>query len=293
MSGQTRSATTFRSTSAAARALGVDFKDEDPNYVLNLTSGYDYPYSSLEVLGVVFENFKMSDSVSTTHDVPLNQILLDLILMSRLPSYERVASYDRLLISTDVSLRVIIKDAVGNDIVVTSNAAWAIGFGMDKRTCDNAILLVLKADSQTTESLHIPQLLVAMSAVHSKIRGKVFGILLDGRYLHFGLLDSNNKFRVSTPLTPVKKPAHVLAYIDMMLWNVMKDCNTLPNGDQNSPPQKMSIGVASEYNKFKFEDSADDLEADGVERIDYEMVDLVNVRFPRGQVVFKSRSLLQ
>ena len=95
----------------------------------------------------------MSGSVSTRHNAALNEILLDLILMGRLPSYERLAAYGRLLISTDVALRVIIKDTQGNNDVVTSSADWAIGFGTDKRTCDNAILLILKAKPPKTESL--------------------------------------------------------------------------------------------------------------------------------------------
>ena len=144
-------ATIFRSTSAAARSLGVDFKDEDPNYVLDLNSVYGYPHNSLEVLGVVFENFRMSDGVSTRHDLPLNQIVLDLILMGRLPSYERIALYDRLLISTDVPLRVVVKDTYGNDLFITSKADWAIGFGRDKHTYDEAILLILKTKPQENE----------------------------------------------------------------------------------------------------------------------------------------------
>ena len=133
--------------------MGVDFKDEDPNYVLKLNTGYGYPDSWLEDLGVIFEKFKMSDGVSTRHDVPMNQILLDLILTGGLPSYERIASYGHLLISTNVSLRVTIKSMHGKDDVVTSNADWAIGSGMDKPTCDNAILLILKAKPENTESL--------------------------------------------------------------------------------------------------------------------------------------------
>ena len=144
-------ATIFRSTSAAARSLGVDFKDEDPNYVLSLNSVYGYPHSSLEVLGVVFENFRMSDDVSMRHDLPLNQIVLDLILKGRLPSYERMASYGRLLISTDVSLRVVVKDTYGNDLYITSKADWAIGFGRDKCTYDEAIVLILKAKPHENE----------------------------------------------------------------------------------------------------------------------------------------------
>ena len=132
-----------------------------------------------------------------------------------------------------------------------------------------------------------------MSAVHSKIKGEVFGILLDGKNFHFGFLDGNNKFWVSRPLSPVTKQAHVLAYIDMMLWNIKNDGNVLPDDDQNSIPQKMSKAVANEYSKFKFEVAANDIEADEVEGTDSGMTDLVSLRFPNGQVVFKSGNWLQ
>ena len=132
-----------------------------------------------------------------------------------------------------------------------------------------------------------------MSAVHSNIKGKVFGILLDGEDFYFGLLDDKNKFYVSKALTPITKQAQVLAYIDMMLWNVMKNCNVLPDGDQNSPPQNMSNALSNEYTTFRFEDTVDDVEADKLEGTNYKMTDLVSLRFPNGQVVFKSGNSLQ
>ena len=93
-----------------------------------------------------------------------------------------------------------------------------------------------------------------MSAVHSNTKGKVLGILFGGEDLHFGILDGDNKLCISRLLTPITKQVHVLAYIDLVLWNVTKDCNILPNGDQNSPPQEMSEVAANEYTTFKFED---------------------------------------
>ena len=68
----------------------------------------------------------------------------------------------------------------------------------------------------------------------------------------------------------------------------MKACNILPDGVQDGPPQKTSKAVVNECTKFKFEDAAENVEANEAEGKNYEMTDVVSLRFPKGQVVFKS-----
>ena len=83
-----------------------------------------------------------------------------------------------------------------------------------------------------------------MSAVHSNTKGKVFG-LLGGEYFHFGFLGGNNKFCGSGLFPAITKQVRVLACINMMLWNVMKDCNILPDDVEDSPLQKTSKAVVN------------------------------------------------
>lgn len=68
---------------------------------------------------------------------------------------------------------------------------------------------------------------------------------------------------------------------------VMKECNILPDGYQNSPPQEIGKAMANEHTEFKFENAADD-----VEEKDQELTDLECFKFPNGQVIFKSGNLL-
>ncbi|KAK3168180.1 hypothetical protein OEA41_004626 [Lepraria neglecta] len=112
----TRQATDFKRTTAAAKALDIDFKEDDISYVFKLkTEHLQNPRRMSKHFASVIKDLKSSDYVSVRHDESFCRTVLDLIIMDRLRQLEDRDAYRRLQVSAEVPVAIRVKDIYGND----------------------------------------------------------------------------------------------------------------------------------------------------------------------------------
>ncbi|MCJ1396251.1 Molybdopterin synthase catalytic subunit [Xylographa bjoerkii] len=298
----TRQATEFKRTTAAARLLGVDYKEDNSSYVFNLkTEHLQEPGKLSEHFASVIKDLKSSDYVSARHDESFCRTVLDLIIIDRLSHLEDRDAYHRLQVSAEVPVSIRVKDTYGNDEIIKGRADWALSYGADKNDT-GAVLLVVEAKPYESATVGMPQLLVYMAAVHEERRTRnnrsVFGMVSDSKDFRFAFLSEEKKLFVSMPFVWFAQQSTIIAYIDMMLINAIESSpHTTPQKINNTTILKnpkflrkqWEFGDESNDQPVEDEDMDDGDEGSGGD----DMIDIVNIGTTRDNFAGKPVKELQ
>ncbi|KAL9113333.1 MAG: hypothetical protein Q9187_007632 [Circinaria calcarea] len=153
------------------------------------------------------------------------RIFHELILVDRLRNLGEQDARRRLCLSTEVPVKVRVKDCYGNDEIVRGRADWAIGHEKDEADTGSLLFVVVGAKRSGERSVRLAQLMVCMTAVlesrgYRRSEG-VFGMVADSGTFQFAFLDGTKKLFLSNLFKWSNQQFIILRYLDEILLELV------------------------------------------------------------------------
>ncbi|KAK3176899.1 hypothetical protein OEA41_008225 [Lepraria neglecta] len=284
----TRAATDLRGTTEAAIILGVDYKPNSMDFVLELKEDEQKAPEMNPHYAAVIEDLKTIEYVRSRTDESITRAILELVLVDRLNQLKDMDASRRLLLSAEVPVSMKYVDERSKPILLRGRADWALGYGTDKRNT-GSLLIIVETKPAGSASVGMPQMLVYMAAIQDARQDQtnktVFGMLSDGTNYTFACLDNNKRLLISRIFQWLFDRQTILRHIDRILLDAIQS-------SPHTTPVKLNNPNIYGYKRhlrgsWNFGEDSDDREEEGDE--DDEEGDLVDVVERNGHIFLRSK----